>query len=333
MPGIIDKNRRAYERRMAKEYNTHTNKFPRIRLFSTGLQAGLVCMNEVGFANEKHMQKFVEDNIETLFPGLTFLKTEFREMTDGERRPDTIAFDTNENTFVVIEYKNRQDGRVVSQAKAYLQDMRDHKGDLVLLAHDNGMQRDKHSFRWKDMYAIIMAPEFEQFQILGARNDSEVELHEIRMHDDLVATVERVGGDHISKGVKEVTGDESKHVDARTGNPLLLPKLYEAIRKRLLDEFPGMEINEKPQTYDGFSLPGSKKPYFCVTILRKRRILLFLARHVKLKQNAPGFVTSANGLDILNEDDFNRVLILLKRQHTDWPRYRRGESLTYDSAV
>ena len=78
-----------------------------IRTFRTTLPSGLVEMREKGFDDEKQMQRFVEYNIGTLFPGLEFIKTEFGEISGGLFRPDTIAFDTNERTFVVIEYKNK----------------------------------------------------------------------------------------------------------------------------------------------------------------------------------------------------------------------------------
>ena len=164
----MDKNWRAYERNVTKERCTHVDKFPRIQLFRAGLQTGPRSHEGDWIRQrENRYRKLIEDNIETLFPGLAFLKTEFREMTDGERRLDTIVFDMNDNTFVVIEYKNRQDGRAVPQAKAYLKDMRDNKSDLVLLAHDNGIQRKKRSFNWDAMYSIIMAPEFEKFSNSG----------------------------------------------------------------------------------------------------------------------------------------------------------------------
>ena len=119
-------------------------------------------------------------------------------MVEGERRPDTIAFDTNQNTFVVIEYKNRRNSDVVAQANTYLRDMEQNKAALVL-EHSTKMNckpLDKKLFCWKDMYAIIMAPEFGPFQISGASKNQEVEMYETRMYDNLVITVERVGGGH-----------------------------------------------------------------------------------------------------------------------------------------
>ena len=177
---IIDKNWMAYEKGMVKEHASLTGEFQRIQLFRAGLQTGLAAMSESKFVNEKHMQRLVEDNIETLFPGLKFLKTEFRDMVEGERRPDTIAFDTNQNTFVVIEYKNKRNSDVVAQANTYLRDMEQNKAALVLehSAKMNCKPLDKKLFCWEDMYAIIMAPEFGPFQISGASKNQEVEMYE-----------------------------------------------------------------------------------------------------------------------------------------------------------
>ena len=172
---------------------------PRIQLFRASPQAGLVGMNNARFENEKRMQTLVERNIGALFPGLKFLKTEDRDMTEGKRRPDTIAFDTNLNTFVVMEYKNKQDRGVVMQAKAYLQDMRENKGDLTLAYREQSdhSPRDRNSFDWNRMYAIIIATEFDPYSIQGAGKDAEVEMYEIDMYDDRVVVMERVGGAHV----------------------------------------------------------------------------------------------------------------------------------------
>ena len=168
-----------------------------IRLFEVSNQSTLVEMDDHAFDNENQMHRLIEDNIQALFPGLSFLTREFREMAGGELRPDTVAFDTNLNTFVALEYKNRRNTEAVDQARTYLNFMGEHKADLVLLyTGKTGSPRSKDSFDWKAMYAIIMAPEFGDYQILGADKDSAVELYKIRMYINRVIVVERVGGGH-----------------------------------------------------------------------------------------------------------------------------------------
>ena len=89
----------------------HPVDFAGTRMFKAALPSGLVEMRERGFADEKQMQELIEESIGTLFPGLEFLRTEFGKISGGRFRPDTIAFDTREKTFVVIEYKNRGSGK------------------------------------------------------------------------------------------------------------------------------------------------------------------------------------------------------------------------------
>jgi RecB family endonuclease NucS len=53
------------------------------------------------FKLEREIQSVVETNVETLF-GLEFVKTEF---SIGKFRLDSICFDNDTNSFVIIEYK------------------------------------------------------------------------------------------------------------------------------------------------------------------------------------------------------------------------------------
>ena len=162
-----------------------------IRVFRPAVPSGLAEMSEREFRDEKHMQWFVESNIGTIFPGLEFLKTEFGEVTGRAFRPDTIAFDTHEKTFVVIEYKNTRKSDAVAQAKTYLRQMKQNQAVLELQYIRNHKQPVR--FKWGSMYAIAMAPEFGKFQIGSAEDDKDIELYEIKLYGDQAVTVERVG--------------------------------------------------------------------------------------------------------------------------------------------
>ena len=56
------------------------------------------------FKLEKDLQKIVEANLETLF-GLAFVSSEF---SLGEFRLDTLAYDEENDAFVIIEYKKKK---------------------------------------------------------------------------------------------------------------------------------------------------------------------------------------------------------------------------------
>ena len=59
-------------------------------------------IHEIGFANEKELQTLCEQNLALLL-NLEFVATEF---SVADYRIDTLAYDKEANTFVLIEYKN-----------------------------------------------------------------------------------------------------------------------------------------------------------------------------------------------------------------------------------
>ena len=128
-----------------------------LRMFKADLQSGLVVVPETDFPREKQMQRFVESSIGTLFPGLVFLATEFGRSDGGRFRPDTIAFDEANRTFVIIEYKNKLEEGVTDQARSYLNHMRNNHFILETLYEKAGQSKQKW-FNWKGMYAIVVAP-------------------------------------------------------------------------------------------------------------------------------------------------------------------------------
>ena len=232
-----------------------------IRIFRTEPSSKLVELDDTGFANEDQLHRLIEGNIGTLFHDLTFLKREFRELDGGQHIPDTVAFDAEQNTFVVIEYKNKLDKGVIDQAKTYLKYMKKNKQALVLEyvnSEDDGML-DLKSYNW-NVYAIIMAPEFSKNQIDSTEDDGDLELHEIRWYSESVMMVRRVGGAH------EGAPTRPKHINEPSD------LTYETVRSRLLSKFPGAEVNEKPKHYNGFRYPG--RAYFCSTEVLKRQIWL-----------------------------------------------------------
>ncbi|MDI6821654.1 MAG: hypothetical protein QMD66_02075 [Actinomycetota bacterium] len=61
----------------------------------------LKLIKEKSFSLEKDLQKLTEENLETLF-GLEFVQTEFQL---NDRFIDTLAFNPETKSFVIIEYK------------------------------------------------------------------------------------------------------------------------------------------------------------------------------------------------------------------------------------
>ena len=80
------------------------------------------------FKLEKDIQSVVESNIETLF-GIEFVTSEF---SLGGFRLDSICFDNETNSFVIIEYKKGSSYSVIDQGYSYLSIMLNNKADFIL---------------------------------------------------------------------------------------------------------------------------------------------------------------------------------------------------------
>ena len=68
------------------------------------------------FGLEKTIQALVENNLDAIFSGLEFIETEFQI---DDLRPDTIAFDTEKSSFVIIEYKNVENRSLIDQVRGW----------------------------------------------------------------------------------------------------------------------------------------------------------------------------------------------------------------------
>ena len=193
------------------------------RLFKMS-DAKLSELDKAEFSNEYRLRKLTEGNIGTLFPGLTFVNSEFRDLNDGEYRPrpDTLAFDDENKTFVVIEYKNRLNVGVIDQTKAYLNTMKQNEPALIMgyVNSRGGGDTTRKSYHFDAMYAIILAPAFTQRQIVSTDYDKELELYEIQRYKDDIFTMRRVGGGHERPNVpKRVSAPRLKNMDGYAGLP------------------------------------------------------------------------------------------------------------------
>lgn len=70
-------------------------------------------IKEVPFKLEKDLQSLFENNLSSIL-GLTVVK---REFSIKNKRFDTLAFDEENNSFVIIEYKRDKSSSVIDQAR------------------------------------------------------------------------------------------------------------------------------------------------------------------------------------------------------------------------
>ena len=144
-------------------------------------------INQVNFTLEKEIQRLVEDNLEDLF-NLEFLESE-HSTSNREFRFDTVAFDTENESFVIIEYKKDKNSSVIDQGMTYLNILNDSKSDLVLIYNNkHKCNKEISDFDWKLSKVIFISQNFNNFNIHAINNNLPIELWEIKKYaNDLIS--------------------------------------------------------------------------------------------------------------------------------------------------
>ena len=118
-------------------------------------------VNLIPFKLEKDIQALVEKNTESIFE-LEFIESEFRV---EKYRIDTLCFDIENNSFVIVEYKKGSNYSVVDQGMTYLQLMLNNKADFLLrLSQHKGEVLEMKDVDWSQSKIIFVAESFNSYQ-------------------------------------------------------------------------------------------------------------------------------------------------------------------------
>lgn len=211
------------------------------------------------FDNEKPLQEFTEKNLEILF-GLEFISTEFRLESF---RFDTLAFDVENNSFVIIEYKKIENFSLMDQGMTYLNLALDHKDSLLLeYLEKNEKHLKRTDIDWNLTRVVFIGPEFTVYQKRALTPDLQFELWEVKIYEDNIISYSQVipvQRSIESKVKKVLSGRAAKEIETYT-----IEQHYKKASKQtveLLDELRDRikqidtEIIEKPVgDYIGFKI-------------------------------------------------------------------------------
>jgi hypothetical protein len=172
----------------------------------------LTPLDSVPFKLEKEIQNIIEGNTEELF-GLKMVKSEF---TVGDFRLDSLCFDEETKSFVIIEYKRDKSYSVIDQGYSYLSTMLNNKSDFVLEFNENledTLKRDQVD--WSQSRIIFVSTSFSSYQKTSINfKDVPFELWEIsRFSNDTVSLNQMSSTSKESiKSVGKVKGTVIKNV-------------------------------------------------------------------------------------------------------------------------
>jgi len=160
------------------------------------------------FKLERDIQTLIEDNCREIF-NLKFVKTEF---TIQKYRIDSLCFDEESNSFVIIEYKKTHSYSVIDQGFSYLSTMLNNKADFVLEFNEStGDKLKRDEVDWSQSRVIFVSPSFNSYQKDSVNfRDMPFELWEIKHYQNGLIGLNQISSNSkesvktIEKGQQEV---------------------------------------------------------------------------------------------------------------------------------
>ena len=216
------------------------------------------------FKLEKDIQNIIEKNLNEIF-NLQFVKS---ELSIKNFRVDTLGFDKENKSFVIIEYKRGSNYSVIDQGYTYMSLLLNNKSDFILEYNElcgGTLKRD--DIDWTQSKVIFVSPQFTEYQKHSINfKDVPFELWEInRYENDLIGLVQHKTTSTESISTSIVSGDESviksvsKEVklykeDDHINQPNVsefTKQLYQNLRERIVNI--GGDINIVPlKVYIGY---------------------------------------------------------------------------------
>jgi len=246
---------------------------------------GLSQIKEMPFKLERDIQKLVEQNLKTLL-GLDFVKSEFTVSGSVKQlRIDTLAFDPQNNSFVIIEYKQDKNFSVVDQGYAYLSAMLNNKADFILEYNECCDKiLKKADVDWSQSRVIFISQAFTPYQKEAINfKDLPISLWEIKRFHNQIISFDEIRKLNATESIKTVSSAGSavkvvsKEIVVYTENDRLqdMPEnvvcLYNQLRERIF-EFNNVEI-KVTKLYIAFTINGSN---FADIVILKKGLKIFL---------------------------------------------------------
>lgn len=272
------------------------------------------------FKLEKEIQTIVENNTEELFD----IKLVSSEFSVNDYRLDSLCFDQESNSFVIIEYKKDKSYSVIDQGYSYLSTMLNNKSDFILeLMENSDTPIKKNQIDWSQSRIIFISTSFSSHQKNSINfKDVPFELWEIsKFSDNLISfnqitstskeSITKIGGNKgsvISNVGKEIeVFDEERHLNRVNPN---VKDLYLELKERI-SSWDDVRFNSKKR-YVSVSRGKNIKIYLN---LQKERIKIHLLRRISFK----GDVNSSKISFTLK--DPNKIFKLLKRKNREQYQY------------
>ncbi len=171
-------------------------------LFSMN-RGSLERIDKVDFKYERDIQNLTEENMNQIF-GLEFVKSEFQL---NNLRMDTLAFDKETNSFVIIEFKRSTNFSVIDQGFAYLALLLNNKADFILEYNESkDISLNRKDVDWSQSRVIFVAPQFTTYQRQAIDfKDLPIELWEVTKYKNKTILFNQLKASQSSESINKLS--------------------------------------------------------------------------------------------------------------------------------
>lgn len=251
-------------------------------LFKIIENGNLENIKEHPFKLEKDIQTLTENNLQSIF-GLEFVKSEF---SLNNFRIDTLAFDKEAGTFVIIEYKRDKNFSVIDQGYAYLSLMLNNKADFILEFNESGKGTlRRKDVDWSQSRVIFISPSFTTYQKEAINfKDLPIELWEIKRYNNKTITYNQIKTSGAQESIKTISSKDAvvdqvnKEVKVYTEQDHLeganseIKEMYHALKERIINLDNNVSPHPKKKTI-GFKIENQ---IFCDFVIQSKALKIYL---------------------------------------------------------
>lgn len=194
-------------------------------------------IRKVEFKYERDLQKLTEDNLEELF-GLKFVASEFQL---DNLRIDTLAFNEETKSFVIIEYKKGKNYSVIDQGYSYLSLLLNNKAEFVLKYNQRFHKNyGKEDIDFSQTVVMFISSSYTTYQLKSIEfNDLAFELWKVTKFSNDTVLYDQINVSENKASIKEVSSAQPNNEKA---------KVNREIKKYTIDDV----FSRKPQFKDFF---------------------------------------------------------------------------------
>lgn len=287
-------------------------------------------IDKMDFKLEREIQKITEENLELIF-GLDFVKSEFQL---NNLRMDTLAFDEETRSFVIIEFKRSSNFSVIDQGFAYLALLLNNKADFILEYNESkDISLGRNDVDWSQSRVIFVAPQFTRYQRQAIDfKDLPIELWEVTKYKNENILFNQLKASRSSESItklsskSEIVQKVSDEVKVFTEDDHLknisdeIKELYDELKERIY--LLGENIEVKPtKLYIAFKSSTN----FCDITLQRNKMKIWLNVRKDTLDDPRGMARDVSDVGhwgngdyeiiIKPEDDMDYLMTLIRQSH------------------